>query len=336
MKKIILLLIICWAIPSFSNAYVDLDNSHLVYDDIIKLNEENIVLGYPDDTFRPDNYITEEELITIVLRGANLDVCSKFNNWPSDYLELAINNGVIADESLVTGEEFINFMNKVISLPEINDFSKNFANNFFNKKARFNDTIKLKEYITRADACKYINKILNNDGKISKKELPYETEIYYESEDKMEISTSINCVEVFEYDTYTGKYAENIDLLKTGEHPYLQARNKNAIGKYIVAVEFDTINNSEYGVWTSYKSLKFENINVIDAFDNDEINKQLANCVYDATLIKPNESYAVTAFYIVDKLPEELIINRDITTLYNLQTHKYADVNSFSKINIKL
>ena len=73
-----------------------------------------------------------------------------------------------------------------------------------------------------------------------------------------------------------------------------------------------------------------------EAFDLEEIEKQLVNCAYDATLIKPNENYEVTAFYIVNTMPQELIVNRDVTTLYNLQTHEYVDGNSFSKLKIKL
>ena len=102
-----------------------------------------------------------------------------------------------------------------------------------------------------------------------------------------------------------------------------------------MAIEFNTINNSKYGAWTSYKSLKFEGLEIKDAFDMDEINSQLSNCVYDATLIKPNQDYTVMAFYIVENKPEELVVNRDITTLYNLQTHEYVDEYSFSKINIR-
>jgi len=150
----------------------------------------------------------------------------------------------------------------------------------------------------------------------------------------LDIATVINSVELFEYNLYDGKYADIINQIKSGEHPYLKGRNKNAIGNYIVAIEFNTINNSKYGVWTSYKSLKFDDIEIKDAFDTDEISKQLSNYAYDATLIKPNANHTVTAFYIIDDKPTEISVNRDITTLYNLQTHEYVDAYSFSKMKI--
>lgn len=335
MKRIMTVLIFLLFIPSFSDAYTDLDSKHFAYKDIFELKANDVALGYPDDTFKPDSYITEEELITILLRGANLESCKDFNNWPYDYVELALNNGVVVDNSLVTIKEFYQFVEKISVLPNINNLDNSFDNKL-NKKAYALGEINIGAYnLTRAEACVYINKLIKADGKTSIKELPQETEIYYTNNEELDISTIVKSVEVFEYDSYNGKYADVINQIKSGEHPYLKGRNKNAVGKYIVAVEFDTINNSKYGTWTSYKSLKFEGLEVKDAFDTDEINSQLSNCAYDATLIKPSQNYTVTAFYILDNKPEELAINRDITTLYNLQTHEYIDIYSFSKMNIK-
>jgi hypothetical protein len=180
-----------------------------------------------------------------------------------------------------------------------------------------------------------INKLLKLDGKITTKDLPQKTEVYYQSDKTLDITTVIKSIETFDYDLYDGKYLDTINLIKTGQHPYLNVRNKNAKGNKIIAVEFDTQNNSDYGAWTGYKSLKFEGVEVIDAFDLDEINNQLNNLAYDAILVSPNRNYVVTAFYIVDELPEELCIKRDVNTLYNLQTHGYVDVNCFSIINIR-
>ena len=335
MKKISILIMALLCITNVSMAYVDLDSSHLAYNDIMQLNKEDVLLGYPDDTFRPDTYITEEELLTIILRGASLDACKSFKNWPDDYIELGINNGIVADESLVNSIEFAEFINKISALLTINNLDKNFANSL-SKKAYLLDEINTEnEYITRAEAVVKINRLLNFDSKITTKDLPQETEIYYSGDEELNVSTVINSVEAFRYDEYDGKYANVIKQVKDGEHPYLRGRDKNAKGKYIVSIEFDTINNSQYGAWTSYKSLKFENLQVIDAFDLDEIEKQLMNCAYDAVLIKPGETHKVTAFYVVDKIPDELVISRDITTLYDLQTHHYIDGYSFSKINIK-
>lgn len=335
MRRIVVLLIMFLFVPSFSNAYIDLDDKHFSYKDIIELKEKGVALGYPDNSFRPDSYITEEELITILLRGANLDVCKKFNNWPHDYIELGINNGIVVDDSLVTPEELVEFVEKVSVLPSINDLDSDFENKLKKKSYALGAVEITNQNLTRAEACVYINRLIKADGKITIKELPEETEIYYNNNEELDIVTKIKSVEIFEYNAYDGKNTDIINQLKKGEHPYLKGRNKNAVDNYIIAIEFDTINNSKYGVWTSYKSLKFDGLEVKDAFDTDEINKQLANCAYDATLVKPSQSHSVTAFYIVNDNPEGVVINRDITTLYNLQTHEYVDCYSFSKINIR-
>lgn len=326
----------CLIIPNVSNAYVDVNSDHFAYHDITNLKENNIALGYPEDIFCPDNYITEEELITILLRAANINACQNYNNWPNDYIELGINNGIIADNSTVTNEEFMEFARKITILPSINNLNDLFTNELSGKTNALNAINIQDKFVTRAEACVYINKLLNYEGKINLTDMPQKLDIYYSSDESLDISTMINSIEVFDYNSYNGKYSEVIDMLKIGEHPYLKARNAKASGKNVVAIEFNTINNTDYGVWTSYKSLKFKDINIIDAFDTDEISKQLENCAYNSTLVTPNSDYIVTAFYVVEDLPEELHIDRDITTIYNLHTHKYVDANSFGSIQIKL
>lgn len=335
MKKIIVLLIICLFIPNFSSAYVDLSKEHMAYESVLELYEKNIVSGYLDDTFRPDDYITEEELITILLRGANLDLCKSFKNWPQDYNELAANNGIIVDESLVTTEELEEFINKLNVLPAIKNFDNTYTNMMKDKKMNISTEKLPIEYITRAEACMYINNAINNDGKVASKFLPRETEVYFLSDEYVDIPTVINSLEVFEYDTYTGKYADTINLFKTGDHRYLKFRDERAKGKYIIAIEFDTINNTQYGVWTSCDSLLLRGAKVINKFDTDEIKCNLKNTAYNYNLVKPNENYVVTAFYIVDSIPENLVIERDINTIYDLQTHAHIDVHSFSRLEIK-
>lgn len=336
MKKIICFLVIYLLFPNISNAYVDVKNDYFAYEDIVNLEKNNIVLGYPGDIFCPDNYITEEELITIFLRAANIDACQNYNNWPDDYIELGINNGIIADESTVTGEEFMEFARKITILPSINSLNSLFTNGL-NSKITILDNIDIQDkFVTRAEACVYINKLINYKDKFDLNDIPQELEIYYSSDENLNISTTINSIEVFDYDSYSGKYLEIIDMLKKGEHPYLKARDAKAKGNKVIAIEFNTTNNTEYGVWTSYKSLMFQDANLVDAFDVDEINKQLENCAYNSILVTPNSNYTVTAFYIVETLPEEIHIDRDITTIYNTHTHEYIDANSFSSIQIKL
>jgi len=88
MKKVVFLLMFL-LMPNVSHGYVDVDSNHWAYKDILELKNSNIVSGYPDDTFRADNYITGEELITIFLNGANDKIKNQLVDWPEDYINVA-------------------------------------------------------------------------------------------------------------------------------------------------------------------------------------------------------------------------------------------------------
>ncbi|MFA5524373.1 MAG: S-layer homology domain-containing protein [Tissierellales bacterium] len=47
-------------------SFNDIDNSHKYFNQIISLTRNGIILGYPDQTFKPQNYITRAEAVTII------------------------------------------------------------------------------------------------------------------------------------------------------------------------------------------------------------------------------------------------------------------------------
>ncbi len=74
-KNLAITLVITLAIPvQLSHAaFSDLSYSQQNYIAINFLQEENIINGYPDGTFRPDNYVNRAEFLAIALTGANIE-----------------------------------------------------------------------------------------------------------------------------------------------------------------------------------------------------------------------------------------------------------------------
>ena len=120
----------------------------------------------------------------------------------------------------------------------------------------------------------------------------------------------------------------------------IKYRKSFAEGNYILAIEFETVNNSYYQVPTSYESLNMEfnsdDIFVIDSFDLDEVKMQVQNLPYGGMWVEPNEKYKTTAFYILDEMPNEMLINRNVSTLYNSYTKEYVNVELLDFLQINL
>lgn len=309
MKKIILIMV-CLLMPNFSGAYTDVSEEYWAYEEIKVLSDNNIVSGYPDNKFMPGNYVTEEELVTIILRATNLDECKELKIWPDDYINLAKNNGIIATKDFVNGKRFLEIINEFCD---------------------FNSDIDLEKRLTRANVCNLIRKIVTNYPKEMNELL---------NKDDLAIETIIHSIEVNDFDTYDGKYKETVELIKNDMHPYLEYRKSFAEGNYILAIEFETVNNSCYQVPTSYESLNIEfksnDISVIDSFDLDEVKMQVINLPYSGIWVEPSEKYKTTAFYILDDIPDEILVHRNVSTLYDSYTKEYVNVELLNSLQINL
>jgi hypothetical protein len=88
-----------------SSAYLDLDPTYWAYEYISKLSEEEIISGYPDNTFRPASTITRAEFAKIIVLAAGSQVPyttqSSFsdvpnNHWALRYIEVAKEKNIIS------------------------------------------------------------------------------------------------------------------------------------------------------------------------------------------------------------------------------------------------
>lgn len=174
-----------------SLAYTDIDG-HWAEKNIESLSRINVIKGYSDETFRPDEYITRAELITIVnrlLKNTNQsykyipDVAS--SDWYAKEVRKAIYSGIIQgnEKGMIRPNEYITREEAVVvlqrafvkALPAYNIFSYEDINEVssWSKEAfytfmnlgyisGYNDnTVRPKANITRAETVKIINNIFS-------------------------------------------------------------------------------------------------------------------------------------------------------------------------------
>jgi len=190
-KKIIpFILITLVTLTSTACAFSDIED-HWAKDNIEKLNKTLVVKGYEDNTFRPDNYMTRAELVTIINRmnGVTKE-SSKYipditrQDWYYSEIRKAVQSGIMYGDqngymnpnSLVTREEAIVMLSRAFSIE--NTLSS--ANNIFKDEQSISNwakdaldtfiingyitgysdgTIKPKGNITRAEFVTILNRI---------------------------------------------------------------------------------------------------------------------------------------------------------------------------------
>ena len=94
---------------AFCAEYTDLAKTHWAYPQITDLTAENIVVGYPDSTFHPDENVTRAEFATMVIKAvgqqnAELKETINFNDVPKDFwaynmIERAVRFDIIKQSS---------------------------------------------------------------------------------------------------------------------------------------------------------------------------------------------------------------------------------------------
>ena len=74
----------------FAHDYTDLDQSHWAYNYIQMLTDEGVVVGYPDGSFRPNEYVTRAEFASMAINGLKMQTYTVkepvlFSDVPFDY-----------------------------------------------------------------------------------------------------------------------------------------------------------------------------------------------------------------------------------------------------------
>ncbi len=75
---------------AYSQDYTDLEESHWAYNYIQMLTDEGVVVGYPDGSFHPNEYVTRAEFASMAIKGLKMQnyhvkEVIEFNDIPLDY-----------------------------------------------------------------------------------------------------------------------------------------------------------------------------------------------------------------------------------------------------------
>jgi len=94
MKNIVRMLIALTCVGLFINSvskdFSDLNKSYRAYQQIQALSKDDVVVGYPDETFKPDQPVSRAEFATMVVKALNQENCILkeiyyFSDVPQDY-----------------------------------------------------------------------------------------------------------------------------------------------------------------------------------------------------------------------------------------------------------
>lgn len=181
--------------------FTDLNEIHWAYESIQKLVDEEIILGYPDGTFRPDGDITRAELVKIVNLVFNFkekqeetlltDINSE--DWFYDYVLIAQNSGYIIGypdntfrpNNPITRQEFckvLDAINNFVELPfgitiadEVSEWALPYVNKIVSNRIMpldENNYFRATEKATRAEVCDALAKFVIEEPEVENPQLP--------------------------------------------------------------------------------------------------------------------------------------------------------------------
>ncbi len=141
--------------PPIQTIFSDISSVEWAREGILYLSENNIINGYEDNTFRPNNSITREEFVAIIVRAFGIEqqnADSSFadvnpSDWYYGYVSSAVNAGIIKgvdDINFGTGEtisrqDMCTIMNRVIESKNL-DIDKKYS------KLEFSDYSEIADY----------------------------------------------------------------------------------------------------------------------------------------------------------------------------------------------
>jgi hypothetical protein len=201
MKRIICLILTLMLSVSFIGAYADTttaklndliinEKPHWAYDTIIRAASGNIIVGYPDGTFRPNNNVEVDAYIKMVICALGNSFDNGKDYWASPFIEKAVNLKLINDnefntyrraitreeaakiivqalstiEQLPSEEQIDKYISKIPDYKNIGDEYKKFVLSAYATGMITGDTkgtFSPKYYLSRAEAAVIIMRILD-------------------------------------------------------------------------------------------------------------------------------------------------------------------------------
>ena len=388
----IVLMFFIVSMVNYSYGYSDIDNEFWGYEAINELTEKEILSGYPDGTFKPDNNMTRAEFITILMKivAPNADVSSDLEYWADGSIKLAKDRNIIFEDEYSEFNPDKDITRREICLMLYRSFDglKDIKVSSLSNKKEFWDisedneeeelitailshvgvltgypdgSVRLDSKSSRAETCCFINNFMkcrpvllsvindnelvayeNDIAKVNILKLPYELKKWNYSEDIPYVTTKIKNIRLFQFNNPIDEYKPVFYDINTSDDRYLQYRKKFGEGNYVIAVDFETTNNTkECEIYTGaeflHVSFPEENVSIIDTFDTDEIARQLNKNANIGQVVMPGESWDTSAFYVVDVLPQSKIrVDRAVTGLYDMNKKQNLNVTSFHSLVVSL
>lgn len=179
--------------PESKENYSDMNSEHWAYESVSKLSEKGVINGFDDGTFKPDNTVTREQFVKMLVTAfeINGESDSSFsdvdkNRWSAPFIEKAVASGItngvsdklFAPEAFVTRQDAAVMLYRIcnaknISLTgtavptdadEVSDYAKESVNALAGAGIirGFEDgSFKPLQSLTRAQAAKLIYSLLN-------------------------------------------------------------------------------------------------------------------------------------------------------------------------------
>lgn len=146
MKKSIMSLVLSLCIiatiagNAFAKSYPDLPSSHWAYKQVQALTDEDVLVGYPDGNFKPDETATRAEFAAMVIKALHQDKAPlkktfefsdvQYKHWAYNVVQRAINFDLIKDtadnkfrpEDTITKKEAMDIMVASLNLDKLGLF----------------------------------------------------------------------------------------------------------------------------------------------------------------------------------------------------------------------
>lgn len=141
-KNLVLSLCVIVAIAgnAFAKSYPDLPSTHWAYKQVQSLTDEDVLVGYPDGNFKPDETATRAEFAAMVIKALHQDKAPlkktfdfsdvQYKHWAYNVIERAINFDLIKDtadnkfrpEDTITKKEAMDIMVSSLNLDKLGLF----------------------------------------------------------------------------------------------------------------------------------------------------------------------------------------------------------------------
>lgn len=150
--------------------FSDISSTFWAYDSIMKLSGSSIISGYPDNTFRPNDYIKREELCKIIAVANGFTASDKTSfadvddgAWYADYVNALYENGIIKGISETEFGVGNNVSRQDLAVIIYRLYIKN-GNAINGEKTDFSDGEEISDYAKEAVAKLGYAKIINGRG----------------------------------------------------------------------------------------------------------------------------------------------------------------------------